>query len=261
MKKQLRALVFSLTLAVCIFGSTAAFAEAPAAQPADKLPRDVTEVTGTEATLRNVKAVLTQYGSAFKITPCAVQPPADEVGAASPEGTVAVLQLCANYRDSSSVVNTSGHAFLCITNTTEAGLEVGGLTLAPGTALTIGTRGNNPEHSGIWYDLEGYNAYYLDNFYPNLYSMQVSLNAEQLAAVNAALETADKWSALNNCVSFAISVWNAVCSDKVDPCLPMPKSLTEVMARYEGKVTRDPAVPYDYIVYYGYPAVASTDFS
>ena len=138
---------------------------------------------------------------------------------------------------------------------------MGGLTLAPGTGITVGTRGNRPEHAGLWYDLESYYCYFLPDFYPNLRCIQVSLNAEQLACVNAALAQADKWSALNNCVSFVTAVWNAVCSDRLDPVLPTPEKLTEAMEQYEGKVTVDPDVPYDYIVYYGYPATPSRDYT
>ena len=212
MKKHLRALALGLTLAVCIGSSTAALAEAPAAQPA--------------------------------------------------EGAVAVLRLYTTYHPKdNALVNIDGHVFLGISNVSDAGLEVGGLTLAPGTGITVGTRGNRPEHAGLWYDLESYYCYFLPDFYPNLRCIQVSLNAEQLACVNAALAQADKWSALNNCVSFVTAVWNAVCSDRLDLVLPTPEKLTEAMEQYEGKVTVDPDVPYDYIVYYGYPATPSRDYT
>ena len=39
------------------------------------------------------------------------------------------------------------------------------------------------------------------------------------------------------------------------------EKLTEAMEQYEGKVTVDPDVPYDYIVYYGYPATPSRDYT
>ena len=175
---------------------------------------------------------------------------------------MAVLRLYTTYHPKdNALVNIDGHVFLGISNVSDAGLEVGGLTLAPGTGITVGTRGNRPEHAGLWYDLESYYCYFLPDFYPNLRCIQVSLNAEQLACVNAALAQADKWSALNNCVSFVTAVWNAVCSDRLDPVLPTPEKLTEAMEQYEGKVTVDPDVPYDYIVYYGYPATPSRDYT
>lgn len=262
MKKHLRALALGLTLAVCIGSSTAAPAEAPAAQPADKTPKQITELTGSAASARTSWAFAAQHGSAYRFAACPTRTPADESGAQPAEGAVAVLRLYTTYHPKdNALVNIDGHVFLGISNVSDAGLEVGGLTLAPGTGITVGTRGNRPEHAGLWYDLESYYCYFLPYFYPNLRCIQVSLNAEQLACVNAALAQADKWSALNNCVSFVTAVWNAVCSDRLDPVLPTPEKLTEAMEQYEGKVTVDPDVPYDYIVYYGYPATPSRDYT
>ena len=45
MKKLFRALSLCLTLALCVFGSTAALAEAPAATPAPQDERVVTDVS------------------------------------------------------------------------------------------------------------------------------------------------------------------------------------------------------------------------
>ena len=39
---------------------------------------------------------------------------------------------------------------------------MGGLLIAPDTSITVSTRGNRCEHSGIWYNLEGYYKYYLN---------------------------------------------------------------------------------------------------
>lgn len=43
----------------------------------------------------------------------------------------------------------------------DSDIAVGGLLIAPGKSLTIGTRGNRNEHSGIWYELESYYMYYI----------------------------------------------------------------------------------------------------
>ena len=39
-----------------------------------------------------------------------------------------------------------------------------------------------------------------------------------------------------------------------------PEELTHSMSGYEGKVTEHPEIPYDYVVYYGYPATRSQDY-
>ena len=141
----------------------------------------------------------------------------------------------------------------------EAGYPCG-LLIAPGTAMTIGNRANRDEHGGLWYNLEGFYNYYIDDYYPDVHSMQVSLSQEQLDAFNAALPNCDKWSGVYNCVAFTTAIWNAVCADRLCPVLPTPEELTHSMSGYEGKVTEHPEIPYDYVVYYGYPATRSQDY-
>lgn len=175
---------------------------------------------------------------------------------------MAVLRLYTTYVEKDTPVNIDGHVFLAVTNNTDADLVVGGLSIAPGTSITMGTRGNNREHAGLWYNVESYNTHYLPDFYVNLTCLQLSMNAEQLAAVNAALAKADKWSAWHNCAAFGAAVWNTVCTDKVDPGTPpTPASLAESVRSCTGKWNADPAVPFDYVVYYGYPAVPSKEFA
>ncbi len=260
MKKLFR-LLLALGLMLCI--SLTAYAEdAPAAQPTAKEPRTLTARTGIENTMWKAYAFLAQHGTAYRFDPCAVQTPADAAGAAPAEDAVAVLRLYTSYEENDDLINTDGHVFLAVTNNTDADLVVGGLSIAPGTCITMGTRGNNREHAGLWYNIEGYNTYYIPDSYLNLTCMQLSMNAEQLAAVNAALAKADKWSAWHNCASFGAAVWNTVCTDKVDPGTPAtPASLAESVRGCTGKWNADPAVPFDYIVYYGYPAVPSKEFA
>ena len=262
--KKLSRLLLALGLLLCLAcGSLSAYAEeAPAALPTAKEPRTLTPRTGIETSLWKARAFLTQHGTAYRFAPCAVQTPADAAGAAPAEDAVAVLRLYTTYEEKDTLLNTDGHVFLSVTNNTAADLVVGGLSIAPGTTLTIGTRGNNREHAGIWYNVECYNMYYLPAFYVNLTCLQLSMDAEQLAAVNAALAEADKWSAWHNCAAFGAAVWNAVCSDKVDPGTPpTPASLAASVRSYADKWNADPAVPFDYIVYYGYPAAPSKEFA
>ena len=261
--KNVSRLLLSLGLVVCIACSSlaASAAEVPAAVPAVKEDKVVTELSGSAATSRTQKAMLTNFCTPYCYKPASTRTPADLSGAEPDEGAVAVLQLFTTYHPKdNTLVNTDGHAFLCIRNVSDHDLDVGGRMIAPGTGVTVGTRGNRPEHTGIWYNLESYYIYYLPDFYPNRHSMQVSLNEEQLAAVNDALAASDKWSALNNCIAFVSSVWNAVCSDELHPALPTPEKLTLSMERYEGKVTADADVPYDYIVSYGIDQTPSQDY-
>ena len=260
--KNVSRLLCSLGLVLCVACSSlaASAAEVPAAVPAAKEDKVVTELSGSAATSRTTKAMLTNFCTPYLYKSASVKSPADQAGAEPAEGAVAVLQLYTTYHPKDAVVNTDGHAFLCIRNVSDHDLEVGGQLIAPGTGVTVSTRGNRPEHTGIWYNLESYYMYYLPDFYPNRRSMQVSLSEEQLATVNAALAASDKWSALNNCIAFVSAVWNTVCSDPLYPLLPTPEELTTAMNRYEGKVTADADVPYDYIVTYGTEQTPSQDY-
>ena len=161
-------------------------------------------------------------------------------------------------------LNTSGHSFLTITNVSEQDINVGGLLIAPDTSITVSTRGNRCEHSGIWYNLEGYYKYYLNaSYYQNLYGIQVSLDQSQLDTVNQALANADHWSAIYNCTSFSAGLWNAVCSDTL--CAGVPETPADLKAdmlrKYPDKTVFGPTVPYDYIVYYGTSLTPSQEFS
>ena len=150
------------------------------------------------------------------------------------EGAVAVLRLFARADDHGDVpLNTSGHSFLTITNVSAQDINVGGLLIAPDTSITVSTRGNRCEHSGIWYNLEGYYKYYLNaSYYQNLYGIQVSLDQSQLDTVNQALANADHWSAIYNCTSFSAGLWNAVCSDTLSAGVPeTPADLKADMLR------------------------------
>ena len=66
----------------------------------------------------------------------------------------------------------------------------------------------------------------------------------------------------NTDADLAVGVWNTVCTDKVDPGTPpTPASLAASVRSCTGKWNADPAVPFDYVVYYGYPAVPSKEFA
>lgn len=65
MKKLFRALSLCLTLALCVFGSTAALAEAPAATPAPQDERVITDVSPLEDQIRNIVGFTTSTGGPY----------------------------------------------------------------------------------------------------------------------------------------------------------------------------------------------------
>jgi len=175
---------------------------------------------------------------------------------------VATLTIYSQTTNNTEPIDISGHSFVAVRNVSDHAIEVGGQEIAPGTGVTIGTRANRPEHEGIWYNLEGYYCYYISAFYPNLYSMQVSLDEDGLAVLNQNLTTADHWSTAFNCASFAAGLWNSVCSDHLSAGTPhSPKGLKASIRSYGGKLRYNESVPYDYIVSYGTARTPSADYS
>ena len=132
--------ILCTALAACILlgGVLAlpAFAETPAAIPADHEPRVLNELSGNAAFMRNLKAMLTKTATPFRVKSAKTKSPADAVGAAPAEGAVATLQLCTSFHPSEAPVNVDGHAFFIVTNVSDADLDVGGLLIAAIYRLT-----------------------------------------------------------------------------------------------------------------------------
>ena len=217
MKKLFRALSLCLTLALCVSGSTAALAEAPAATPAPQDERVITDVSPLEDQIRNIVGFTTSTGGPYDFEQADHRSAVQAYGAEPAEGAVALLRVYARAEDRGDAsINSSGHSFLSVRNVSDHDIEVGGLRIAPDTEMTFSPRGNRWEHTGIWYNLEGYYKRYLaDSYYQNIYAVQTSLDQGQLDVVNRNLAKSDHWSAYFNCAAFTESMWNAVCADTV----------------------------------------------
>ena len=174
MKKQFFRILSCCVLLACLCALPAYAQEPKAAQPAAKEDKVVTDITGSADLMRNVVGFTTNFGGPYHFAQADHKSPAQAYGDAPAEGAVAVLRLFARADDHGDVpLNTSGHSFLTITNVSEQDINVGGLLIAPDTSITVSTRGNRCEHSGIWYNLEGYYKYYLNaSYYQNLYGIQ-----------------------------------------------------------------------------------------
>ena len=228
MKKLYRALSLCLTLALCVFCSTAALAEAPAATPAPQDERVITDVSPLEDQIRNIVGFTTSTGGPYDFEQADHKSAVQAYGAEPAEGAVALLRI------------------------------------APDTEMTFSPRGNRWEHTGIWYNLEGYYKRYLaDSYYQNIYAVQTSLDQGQLDVVNRNLAKSDHWSAYFNCAAFTESMWNAVCADTLSAGQPYtPENLrNDILAKYGDLAAYNPQVPYDYIVYYGTSLTPSKEFA
>ena len=91
MKKLFRALSLCLTLALCVFGSTAALAEAPAATPAPQDERVITDVSPLEDQIRNIVGFTTSTGGPYDFEQADHKSAVQAYGAEPAEGAVALL--------------------------------------------------------------------------------------------------------------------------------------------------------------------------
>ncbi len=88
-----------------------------------------------------------------------------------------------------------------------ADIQVGLLTgIKTNTTVSVGTWGNKYEHLGLWYNLEGYYS----TSDTNRGSLNISLTADQLNALDYYIIYHDNWSLVINCSYFAMNYWNSV---------------------------------------------------
>ncbi len=208
------------------------------------------------------------YTSVSENAPCAVSD--DTVQIASDSDVVARLQIFAwdgSTGGSSGSSNNGGinlgHAFIVITNVSDHNICAGNLYILPDTGITIGTWSGIDEHQGLWYALEGYYYHYKGD-YSGSYSMAVMLTQSWLDKANKVIRDGDSWSITNNCSSFAVKVWNTVCSDKLSAGVPIntPAALKNSIASYgTNKYGIDAAIPVNYTTYYGEPPKRSKDYA
>lgn len=138
MKKLFRALSLCLTLALCVFGSTAALAEAPAATPAPQDERVITDVSPLEDQIRNIVGFTTSTGGPYDFEQADHKSAVQAYGAEPAEGAVALLRIYARAEDRGDAsINSSGHSFLSVRNVSDHDIEVGGLRIAPDTEMTF----------------------------------------------------------------------------------------------------------------------------
>lgn len=114
---------------------------------------------------------------------------------------------------------TAMHSWLVFRNNSSSNVYVGNYYLKSCLSVTVGTWGNLNEHSGIWYNVEGWKDM-------TGISIGMNLSTSQLATVNSKINSSNTWSYLNNCSSFVVKVWNSVSSSTVSAGIPnLPSQL------------------------------------
>lgn len=214
------------------------------ARPQDE--RVITDVSPLEDQIRNIVGFTTSTGGPYDFEQADHRSAVQAYGAKPAEGAVALLRIYARAEDRGDAsINSSGHSFLrCGTSRPR---HRGGRPADRARHRDdLQPRGNRWEHTGIWYNLEGYYKRYLaDSYYQNIYAVQTSLDQGQLDVVNRNLAKSDHWSAYFNCAAFTESMWNAVCADTLSAGQPYtPENLrNDILAKYGDLAAYNPRSP------------------
>ena len=99
--------------------------------------------------MKKIKNVLCIFLSVMMLLCCSLT--ASAASATPKISFVGHLVIYASNNGASSLVNTTGHAFLSFKNTSSSSVMLGPLEVRSGQEVTFGTW-RNAEHRGIWYN-------------------------------------------------------------------------------------------------------------
>lgn len=149
----------------------------------------------------------------------------------------ATIQIVSRPKSSdSSSTGVSGHSFLVIKNIGNTSIKVGHMSVAVGDSVTVGTFNTRENHTGIWYNYEGYTG-------PKgeCYGFTAGLTGSQVATMTETINEHNEWTVIKNCSYFAKTVWNSVNSSyKVSGTDPL--TLANSIKKLDGYVT-NPTIP------------------
>ena len=124
--------------------------------------------------------------------------------------SVATLSLCSAVY----VWPVSGHAWIYVHNNSDEPIQVGHFEVLPDQGVSVGAFSFSVSDGwGIYYNIESYkeNA---KNRVDKVRSISEEINAEQLETLNENLiKYPNYWGFVNNCATFAFSIWNSVTGD------------------------------------------------
>lgn len=130
----------------------------------------------------------------------------------------------------------SGHSFLIIKNVGVSTIKIGHMSVAVGDSITVGTFNTRENHTGIWYNLEGYQG-----SKGTSYGLTCGLTGAQVTTVTNTINAHNEWSVIKNCSYFAKTVWNSVnSSSKLSGNDPL--TLANSIIKINGYVT-NPSIP------------------
>lgn len=131
---------------------------------------------------------------------------------------VALFTVYANDGSGSSSFGWMGHCYISVENISDSTITVGRMLVPAGGSVVLGTWGNQSGHNGLWYNIESYQHYMLDNnHYNGSVSLTMALTAPLLLTLNNEINSYNNtWTWGENCTTFAKHTWNAVSSIKLN---------------------------------------------
>lgn len=166
---------------------------------------------------------------------------------------VAEVTIFSSTGNDDSFINLNGHAFISVKNISSSTITVGKMNVGPGLEITLGTRGNAEQHTGMWYNVESYKINKLGS-YPGRASLTTKITQSDLNLLNVAIVYTNGWSIGAPCSSAAVKLWNTVSDIKLSDGTPStPTSLrNSIMSKTGYQLNR----PVQYTTPIGYVNLA-----
>lgn len=130
---------------------------------------------------------------------------------ANENSPVARMYLCATLN------SLTGHIWLYFENISEKDINVGYITLAPGSTSSVGNLGNmRANGGGTYYNGEAFMAGYTNGKVNFTVSLKTDISEKQLETVSERIKSMNTYILVgSNCGDFATKVWNSVSPKKV----------------------------------------------
>ncbi len=160
--------------------------------------------------MKKIIAVLLALIMAFSVM-IPVMATENETSAESTEGeAVATISLCAAIY----VWPISGHTWIYVHNNSDESIQVGHYTVPAGQGVSVGAFSFSVNDGwGIYYNIEAYKEN-TKNRMDKVWSKSEDINEAQLNTLTQKLKNyPNYWGFVNNCATFAFSVWNSVTGD------------------------------------------------
>lgn len=153
-----------------------------------------------------------------------------------PENRVASVTICASNGDGDKIFGlfNFGHAFICLTNETDAELDILGFSLPAHKTATISTWSITKKF-GVWFNVES--AFIKNrNKYSDRISVTAGVSESALQGLNAYLTEHNVWSVFTNCTVFSVGLFNTLVNEENRISLSgirTPYKLKKEISRFE----------------------------